>query len=246
MSRGSSAGFDRHITIFSPEGRLYQIEYAFKAVKESGITCVGVRGDDCVVVVAQKKIPDKLVDPSSITHLFKVTDTIGCASTGLIADTRAQLTRSRHEAANFKYKNGFGIPVENLAKRVANMSQLYTQHAFMRPYGLVTMFAGIDDVKGPQLFKTDPAGHYVGFKACAAGAKEQEANNFLEKKVKAHPHMTYQQAMETAIIALQTVLGHDLKPSDLEVGVVTKQNPKFYVLSEQEIDAQLTTISDRD
>eukprot|EP00697_Spironema_sp_BW2_P006859 gnl/Spiro4/21030_TR10259_c0_g1_i1.p2 gnl/Spiro4/21030_TR10259_c0_g1~~gnl/Spiro4/21030_TR10259_c0_g1_i1.p2 ORF type:complete len:248 (-),score=85.58 gnl/Spiro4/21030_TR10259_c0_g1_i1:144-887(-) len=247
MSRGgSSAGYDRHITIFSPEGRLYQVEYAFKAVRLSGITSVGVRGVDSVVMVTQKKVPDKLLDPTSVTHLFKVTDTLGCLATGLIADAKSSVQRSRMEAAQFKYENGYDIPVDYMAQRMADVAQVYTQHAFMRALGVVNMYAGIDEEKGPQLMRTDPAGHYLGFKACAAGQKEQEANNFLEKKVKANPAMTYKQAVECAIITLQTVVGSDLKPADIEVGVVTKENPKFTLLTEKEIDGFLTAISDRD
>ena len=100
----------------------------------------------------------------------------------------------------------------------------------------------------PPLFCCDPAGHYLGFVACAAGSKEQETNNFLEKKVKAMKgeSMTMEQAMETAIIALQTVVGQDLKPTDLEVGIVTTAQPRFRQLSEQEIESHLQAISDRD
>jgi len=245
-SRGSSAGFDRHITIFSPEGRLYQVEYAIKAVKDCGIASLGVRCDDGVVLCAQKKIPDKLLDPSSLTHMFHITDTIGAVATGLLPDARAQMTRCRSEASKFEYENGYPIPVSYLAKRTANVAQVYTQHAFMRALGVVSMFASIDPIKGPQLYRVDPAGHYLGFKACAGGAKEQEANNFLEKKIKANSSMTLQQAMETSIIALQTVIGSDLKPTDLEVAVVSKDKPEFTILTEQQIDAQLTAISDRD
>lgn len=245
MSRGSSAGFDRHITIFSPEGRLHQVEYAFKAVKAGKITSVGVKGVDCVVLVTQKKVPDKLLDPSSVTHMFRITKTIGCVTTGLLADAKNQVVRARHEAAQFRYKNGYDIPVSYLATRVANVSQLYTQHAFMRALGIVTIFAGIDEEEGPQLFRCDPAGHFMGYKACAAGNKEQEANNYLEKQFKKTPEMKFDQAVETAIIALQTCVGSDLKPADLEVAVVTTQNPKFTVLSEQQIDERLAAISDR-
>ena len=182
-ARGSSAGFDRHITIFSPEGRLYQVEYAFKPAKE-GVPAIGVKAVDGVVLVCQKKVPDKLLDPSSVTSMFAITPLIGCVSTGIPSDARAQVTRTRMDAAQFRYKNGYDIPLSFLAKRVADVGQVYTQHAFMRALGVVSIFAAVDDEDGPQLFKVDPAGHYLGFKACAAGSKEQEANNFLEKRVK--------------------------------------------------------------
>jgi len=251
-SRGSSAGFDRHITIFSPEGRLYQVECAFKPAKE-GVSTIGVRAVDGVVIVCQKKVPDKLLDPSSVSHMFSITPSIGCVSSGLHADARAQVTRTRLEAAQFKYKNGYDIPLSFLAKRVADVGQVYTQHAFMRALAVISIFCSWDDESGAQLYRVDPAGHYLGFKACAAGQKEQEANNFLEKRVKLHsgedgngPGMSMKLAIETAIIALQTVVGADLKPTDLEVGVVTKTEPRFRQLTEQEIDAQLAAISDRD
>lgn len=246
MARGSSTGFDRHITVFSPEGHLYQVEYAFKAVKSPGLTSIGVRGKDSVVLVTQKKVADKLLDPVSVTNMFKITSTLGCVMTGLIADAKNSVQRARHEAAQFEYENGFPIPVEHMAHRVANVAQVYTQHAFMRALGVVGIFGGIDEEKGPQLFRVDPAGHYVGMKACAAGNKEQEANNFLEKKIKEKADLSFEETVELAVIALQTVVGADLKPADLEVAIVTKDDPVFKVLSVAEIDSHLTRISDRD
>lgn len=107
-----------------------------KAIKTSGLTSVGVRGADSCVVLTQRKVPDKLHDPESVTNLFPITDTIGIVMTGIVADARASVARLRNEAAEFKFNNGYDIPVSYLAKRAADLAQVYTQHANMRPLGI--------------------------------------------------------------------------------------------------------------
>ncbi|EQC37449.1 proteasome subunit alpha type-6 [Saprolegnia diclina VS20] len=241
----SGDGYDRHITIFSPDGRLYQIEYAFKAVKESSLTSVAVRGAKSCVVVTQKKVPDKLIDPDSVTNIFKITPLIGCLMTGLYADAKAQVQRLRYEAHDFEHKYGYPVPCHVLAKRLADISQVYTQHASMRALGVVTMLISVDEEKGPQLYKIDPAGHFWGYKATAAGVKDQEATNYLEKKIKANAAMDHETTVHTAITCLQSVLSADFKPSEIEVGIIV-EGERFRKLTENEIDGYLTAISERD
>lgn len=248
MSRGSSAGYDRHITIFSPEGRLYQVEYAFKAVKGPGITSVAVRGKDSVVAVTQKKVPDKLIDPSSVTQMFRLSDTHGCVATGIATDTRALVDRTREKALQFRREYAYEIPVAFLAMKVADTNQVYTQHAQMRPYGVTLIILGMDDEVGPQLYKCDPAGYYVGYRACAAGQKDQEAMNFLEKlfKTKEADEMSEEETIQAAISTLQSVLSADLKAPEIEVAVVSAARPKFTVLAEDVVEEHLNSIAEKD
>eukprot|EP01095_Lingulamoeba_sp_RSL-Kostka_P009554 TRINITY_DN3322_c0_g2_i1.p1 TRINITY_DN3322_c0_g2~~TRINITY_DN3322_c0_g2_i1.p1 ORF type:complete len:245 (-),score=99.91 TRINITY_DN3322_c0_g2_i1:175-909(-) len=241
-----SSGYDRHITIFSPEGKLYQVEYAFKAIKAGKMTSLAVRGSDCCVMVAEKKVPDKLIDPGTVTHMFKITPTIGVTITGLIADGRTFLQRAQYEAAEFRYKYGFPIPIDHLAKRLADINQVYTQHAWMRPLGISLTLIGIDDEKGPLLYKVNPAGNYAGWKACCSGPKDQEGHNHLEKKLRDEPELDTSQTIQLALDSLQSILSTDFKPNEIEVGIVTADNPKFRLLTDEEVDNHLTELAERD
>jgi len=243
MSRSS---YDRYLTIFSPEGRLYQVEYAFKAVSSAGQTAIAVRGLDSAVVITQKKVPDKLLDPNTVTHLFNITPTIGCVMTGMVADARSQVQPAQAEAADFQYKYGYEIEPDMLAKRLANINQVHTQRAGMRPLGCSMILIGIDSERGPQIFKLDPAGYYVGYKATASGTKQQESMNHIEKAFKKEPKLGFEETVEMAITALSTVLSSDFKATEVEIGVVTSRNPGFRKLTVEEIDGHLQRLGEKD
>ncbi|KZF19036.1 N-terminal nucleophile aminohydrolase [Xylona heveae TC161] len=252
----SGSAYDRHITIFSDQGRLYQVEYAFKAITAANITSVGIRGKNCAVVLSQKKVPDKLIDPASVTHIFKLSPSVGCAMTGSIADAHASVNRARGEAAEFRYKYGYEMPCDVLSKRLANINQVYTQRAYMRPLGVAMTLISVDQELGPQVYKCDPAGYYVGYKATAAGPKQQEAQNFLEKKLKNKDYAdgSWEGVVELGINTLSAVLSMDFKKTELEVGIVGGPRADgqegtdvgFRALTEDEIDERLQAIAEKD
>uniref|UniRef100_A0A1I7YMF5 Proteasome subunit alpha type n=1 Tax=Steinernema glaseri TaxID=37863 RepID=A0A1I7YMF5_9BILA len=246
MSRGSSAGFDRHITIFSPEGRVYQVEYAFKAINSTNLTAVAVKGVDTAVIAVQKRVPDKLIVADSVTSVYQLSPTVGCAMIGMIPDSKFQVRRAQVEAANWKYEHGYNMPIEQLARRMADLNQFYTQNAEMRSLGAAMIMISYDDEDGPQVFRVDPAGYYRGMRGVSVGVKQQPANSFLEKRLKKKLDYDHNETIQLALESLQASLGIDVKAPEVEVVVVSKNDKNFRKLSNDEVDAQLNAIAERD
>ncbi|VDL82407.1 unnamed protein product [Nippostrongylus brasiliensis] len=246
MSRGSSAGFDRHITIFSPEGRVYQVEYAFKAINSTNLTAVAVKGVDTAVIAVQKRVPDSLIVAESVTSIYQLSPTVGCCAIGMIPDCKFQVRRAQMEASSWKYQNGYDMPCELLAKRMADKNQYYTQNAEMRSLGCAMIMISFDDEDGAVVFKVDPAGYYRGMKAVSVGVKQVTASSFLEKKIKKKADLNHDETIQLAIEALQSSLGIETRSKDLEVVVVSKQDHSFKKLTNDQVDHHLNAIANRD
>ncbi|SCV00541.1 LANO_0F07382g1_1 [Lachancea nothofagi CBS 11611] len=245
----SAAGYDRHITIFSPEGRLYQVEYAFKATNQTNINSMAIRGTDCCVVINQKKVPDKLLEASTMSYLFQISRHVGMVANGPIPDARNAALRAKAEAAEYRYKYGYDMPADVLAKRMANLSQIYTQRAYMRPLGVILTFVSVDEELGPSIYKCDPAGYYVGYKATATGPKQQELTSALEKyfkkrKVDHVAEESYDKVVEFGITQMIDALGTEFSKTDLEIGVAVKE--KFFCLTPDQIEERLVAIAEQD
>ncbi len=236
------------------------VEYAFKTAKTAGNTAIAIRGKDCVCFVTQKKVPDKLTDPNSVTNIHKITPSIGMLATGLHGDARSLVQKARSESAEFKFKYGYDITPSALARILADQAQVYTQHAYMRPLGVIPIIIGIDEEEGTQLYKVDPAGYFVGYKATASGVKDQEATNWLEKQHKGagddgFGSLLHDDVIQMAISGLQHVLSEDLKSSDIEVGIAhipsmerdgVYQGGRFTALNQSQIENHLIAISEKD
>lgn len=155
------------------------------------------------------------------------------------------LTPLSPQANDFKFKYGYECPVHVLARRMADINQVYTQRANMRMMASVMVLGAVDEERGPQLFKVEPSGHFFPYKAVSAGEKESEAQNFLEKKVDDLPDMTAEMTTQTAIMALQHVLSADFKGTDIEVALL-ENGGKYRVLTQVEVEAVLNVIAETD
>lgn len=231
----SNIAYDRAITVFSPDGRLFQVEYAREAVKR-GTTTVGVKFKDGVVLIVDKRITSRLVEPDSIEKIFAIDDHIGCATSGLVADARALIDRARLDAQINEITYNEKIQVKTLVKRICDFKQTYTQYGGVRPFGTALLIAGIDET-GPRLFSTDPSGALMEYKASSEGAGRSGAMAYFEEKYK--DNMTYEEAVDLGIKALHKGTEGKLTPEAVEIGIV-RSGIKFTILQPSETKNYVT------
>jgi proteasome alpha subunit len=179
MQGNQQQAYDRGITIFSPDGRLYQVEYAREAVKR-GTASVGVRTPDGVVLAADRQLRSPLIERESIEKLHTVDDHLGVASAGHVADARQLVDFARRQAQvnHLRYEEPIGV--ETLTKAVTDHIQQYTQTGGARPFGVALLVGGIEDGT-PRLFETDPSGTPYEWQAVAVGGGREDAQRHLEE-----------------------------------------------------------------
>ena len=174
--------YDRAITVFSPDGRLFQVEYALETVNR-GATIVGVICSEGVVLGAEEQIQSNLQDPNFSWKLYKVDDHLGAAVVGLGSDARILIDQSRVFAQSNRLTYDEPIDVEIITKRIGDIKQIYTQHAGVRPFGVSIIFGGVDKT-GNRILTTDPSGSYRGYKAVAIGIGRETVEGFFKEEYK--------------------------------------------------------------
>ena len=175
-----SAAYDRTATMFSPDGRLYQVEYASKIVSQ-GTLGVALAYDGGVLFGADKKVTSKLLLPDSIEKLFMIDHHIGAVSAGLVGDARRLIGMARQKCQENQMYYEQPIKVETLVKEIANIKQIFTQYGGMRPFGVSLIIAGVDE-SGVRLFETEPSGALAEYKATAVGRNKDKAIDVIEKE----------------------------------------------------------------
>ena len=171
-------GYDRAITVFSPDGRLYQVEYAIETVRR-GTIAVGVKSKEGIVIAVEEK-PRKLQISDVAQKIFQVDDHVGVAAAGYIPDARSQVDNARFFSQSNKLIYDEPVEIETIAKHLADQSQQYTQYAGVRPFGVSLILGGVVN-NSPQLFLTDPSGTYISYEAIAIGSGSDQVTDFLEK-----------------------------------------------------------------
>lgn len=230
--------YDRVITIFSPEGRLFQVEYAVEAVKR-GATVLGVVSKDGVVLAAEEKAPSKLQDPAFAWKIFQVDEHLGVAIVGLGADARVLIDQARLYAQSNRLTYDEPIDTEVLAKRIADIKQIYTQHSGVRPFGVAMVFGGIDK-SGPRLFVTLPGGDYWGYKAYALGAGADAAVELLEAKHR--DDISLDEAILLALESLAKSVEGKLEAPRVKMVVIGMADRKFRRLTDEEVESYITKL----
>jgi proteasome alpha subunit len=225
--------YDRAITVFSPDGRLFQVEYAVETVNR-GATILGIVCSEGVVLGAEETIETKLEDPNFSWKLYKVDDHVGAAIVGLSSDARILIDQSRIYAQSNRLMYDDPIDIEIITKRVGDLKQLYTQHAGVRPFGVSILFGGVDRM-GNRLFATHPSGSYRGYKAVAVGVGRETVINIL--KTEYHENMKLDEAIKLAIKCLVNALEAREQPTRVKISVIPSATKKFKVLTDKEIEA---------
>jgi len=224
-------GYDRAITVFSPDGRLYQVEYAREAVKR-GTTAVGIKCVEGVVLIVDKRVSSRLLEASSIEKIFKIDEHIGVASSGLVGDARSLVDRARIESQINRVTYDEKIDVEALSKKLCDHMQTYTQFGGARPYGTALLIAGISDGQC-RLFETDPSGTLLEYKATGIGIGRPAAMKLFEEEY------NYDSTVSDAIIlglkALRDATEGKFDVNTVEIGVIETSNPVFRKMSKEEV-----------
>ncbi|TRM86091.1 proteasome endopeptidase complex, archaeal, alpha subunit [Sulfolobus sp. E3] len=225
-------GYDRAITIFSPDGSLYQVDYAFEAVKK-GWTAIGLKSKNGVVIASEKRRAQNLLDVDNIEKVFLIDDHVGCSFAGLASDGRVLIDYARNMALQHRLIYDEPISIDYLTKAVADVKQMYTQHGGVRPFGVALVIAGIDKSTA-KLYMTEPSGQFMPYYAVAIGQGYYTATEFLEKNYKEDMSMD-----ETILLALRALMStlkpnERLTPSTVEIGYASTQTGVFLKMTNEE------------
>ncbi len=215
-------GYDRASTMFSPDGRLLQVEYAKKAVKQ-GITAIGMTCKDGALLITDKRLTEKLIVAKSVEKVSQIDDHVAAASSGFMMDGRVLIERAQLLAQQHRVMNDEPMEIIELVKEIADLKQFYTQYGGARPFGVSILFAGVDDK--PRIYVTDPTGIFFEYKATAIGEDENEMKVILNREYK--ETMTIDEGIKLAISAFKRTMKKDFSLERIDGAYITEKDRMF-------------------
>ncbi len=224
-------GYDRAITVFSPDGRLYQVEYAIETVRR-GTIAVGIKSKDGIIIAVEEK-PRKLQISETAQKIFQIDDHVGVAAAGYIPDARSQVDNARFFSQSNKLIYDESVDVETIAKHLADQCQQFTQYAGVRPFGVALILGGVDSA-GTQLYLTDPSGTYISYDAVAIGSGSDQVTEFLEKNYK--PDISLEDAAALATASIYIASDEKEGTQHIKMSQIKAATKSFEIISEAEID----------
>mmetsp|Transcript_8670 Transcript_8670/g.15683 ORF Transcript_8670/g.15683 Transcript_8670/m.15683 type:complete len:243 (-) Transcript_8670:148-876(-) len=230
--------YDRGVNTFSPEGRLFQVEYAIEAIK-LGSTAVGIKTEQGVILAVEKRLTSPLLEPTSVEKIMQIDTHIGCAMSGLIADARTLIDHARVETLNHTFTYDEPMQVESCAQALCDLALRFgedgrEEDAMSRPFGVALLIAGYDE-NGPALIHTDPSGTYVRWEAKAIGAGSEGAQTALQEAYS--KTITLEEAEILALRTLKQVMEEKLDSNNVEIGAITSDTGKFRIYTNDELAA---------
>lgn len=230
--------YDRAITVFSPDGRLFQVEYALETVNR-GATILGIVCQEGMVLGAEEKLESQLQDANFTWKLFPVDNHIGAAVVGLGSDARILIDQARVYCQSNRLMYDEPIDVEVISKRIGDIKQLYTQHAGVRPFGVSIIFGGVDKT-GNRLFSTDPSGTYRAYKAAAVGVGRETVEGIL--KAEYREDMSLEDAAKLAIKCLKKALQARDEQLRVKIATIPASTKIFQLMPDEEIEKHMKAI----
>ena len=230
--------YDRAITVFSPDGRLFQVEYAMELVNR-GATILGIRCSEGVVLGAEENV-EPLEEAEYSWKIFRVDDHVGAAIVGLSSDARILIDQARVNAQSNKLTYDEPIDVEVVTKRISDVKQLYTQHTGVRPFGVSIIFAGVDKT-GSRVFGTHPSGTYRGYKATAQGAGRDTVLAMLKEEHR--DDMKLEEVKKLAAKCLTKALEARQLPPRIKIVVIPADTKKMEMLSDEKTEEYVKQVS---
>ena len=230
-------GYDRAITVFSPDGRLYQVEYAREAVKR-GTTAVGIKCKDGVVLIVDKRVSSRLLEQTSIEKIFKIDNHVAVASSGLVGDARALVDRARVESQINRVSYDEPIDIETLSKKLCDHMQTYTQFGGARPYGTALLIAGVSDGI-PRLFETDPSGTLLEYKATGIGTGRPAVMKVFDEQY--NEEMRCTEAIQLGLAALHAATEGKFEVDNVEIGIIPIDTGMFRKMTKSEVSEYTAT-----